>query len=353
MRRVVLICFCLAICLTAALVAGEGARAAQPPRIIAIGDVHGAADSFAAMLRKAGLIDEQRRWVGGNAVLVQTGDMSDRGTGMREALDLLMSLERQAAAAGGRVHALLGNHEVMNLVGETRDVTPEIFATFGGEDAMRAAFGPKGQYGKWLRTKPIIAEVQGSIFLHGGINLAFSKATLSEVNRRARREIEEWDEGVKWLVQRKLVPATPKFLEVVEAARVEVQALSVAAKRDLPETREAAAVLLPLANIGASSLFHPSGPLWFRGYSTWTDQEGDAQIADILKTLRGKRLVTGHTVQPGGRITERFGGRLFLIDTGMLGGRFFPSGRPSALEITGDSVKPLYLDPPADPAGGR
>ena len=111
-------------------------------------------------------------------------------------------------------------------------------------------------------------------------------------------------------------------------------------------------MLLPLANIGSSSLFNPDGPLWFRGYSTWTRRRRGRRIAAILKTLGAKRFVTGHTVQPDGRITERFGGRLFLIDTGMLGGRFFPSGRPSALEITGDTVKQLYLDD-AIPGAGR
>src|SRR5687767_13511282 len=80
------------------------AATVEAARIIAIGDVHGAAESFAAILKKAGLIDGQQRWAGGKAVLVQTGDMSDRGKGMRAALDLLMSLEDQARKAGGRVH---------------------------------------------------------------------------------------------------------------------------------------------------------------------------------------------------------------------------------------------------------
>ena len=74
----------------------------QPRRIVAIGDVHGAADAFAAILTRAGLIDAEKRWIGGRAILVQTGDMTDRGAGMRDALDLLMGLENQASKAGGR-----------------------------------------------------------------------------------------------------------------------------------------------------------------------------------------------------------------------------------------------------------
>ncbi len=319
------------------------ARSAAP-RIVAIGDVHGASERFAAILQKAGLIDGQQRWSGGNAILVQTGDVTDRGTGMRAAMDLLMALESQASSAGGRVHALLGNHEVMNLMGELRDATPEIFSTFGGEAAMREAFGPRGHYGRWVRSHRVIAEVDGSLFLHGGINPEFSNASVDEINRRARREIAEWDEGVKWLEDRKLVTASPKFIEAVDAARKELDRMVGSAQRDEPVTREAMAVLAPIANIGSSSLFNPDGPLWFRGFSSWTDEEGTPRIEGILKKLRGKRFVTGHTVQPSHRITERFAGRLFLIDTGMLGGRYFPSGLPSALILAEGSIEQVYVE---------
>jgi hypothetical protein len=229
-------------------------------------------------------------------------------------------------------------------VGETRDATPEIFASFGGELEMREAFGPRGRYGRWLRSKAAIAEVDDSVFLHGGINPDFSNASTGEINRRARRELAQWDEGVKWLVSRKLVSPSPKFLEAVDAARKELERLSAPELRDQPETPGTAALLIPIAEIGTSSLFSPEGPLWFRGFSTWSDEEGDARITAVLAKLRAKRLVTGHTVTETRRITERFGGRLFLIDTGMLGGKFFPSGRASALEIVAGTARPVYLD---------
>jgi hypothetical protein len=67
-------------------------------------------------------------------------------------------------------------------------------------------------------------------------------------------------------------------------------------------------------------------------------------VSALLRKYRVKRFVTGHTPQQSGRITSRFGGGLFLIDTGMVNGRFYPFGRPSALEIVGDAVTPLYLE---------
>src|SRR5690606_4092364 len=144
----------------------------------------------------------------GRATLVQTGDYTDRGADVRKVLDLLMRLEREARAAGGRVITLLGNHEVMNLIGEWRDVTPEICASFAtpasearreeewtrfvqlrgaaepttgvfaqsreqfmaalplGCLEYRDAMAPRGVYGRWLRSKSIAAKVGDTLFMH-------------------------------------------------------------------------------------------------------------------------------------------------------------------------------------------
>lgn len=319
---------------------------AQSRRIVAIGDVHGAATSFAAILQRAGLIDQSRRWVGGNTIFVQTGDMTDRGTGMREALDLLMALEAEAPKSRGRVHALLGNHEVMNMLGQMRDATPEIFATFGGEAAMREAFGPNGHYGRWLRRKPMLIELDDTVFMHAGLNPSFQDASLDEVDRRVREEIQAWDTGVRLMVERKLIQADPPFTAAIDAARAEILRLNAlhAEGKAPPDAGNIAAKLLPVANIVTSSLFHADGPLWFRGFSSWSDEEGAPQISGLLSKHRTKRFVTGHSVQPEGRIRERFDGRLFLIDTGMLGGKFFPGGRPSALELAPAAVRQIYVE---------
>ena len=82
-------------------------------RVVAVGDVHGAFDNFVAILRAAQVIDNRNRWSGRRTVLVQTGDILDRGPDSRKAIDLLRRLERDAQRAGGRVVSLLGNHELM------------------------------------------------------------------------------------------------------------------------------------------------------------------------------------------------------------------------------------------------
>ena len=102
MRRLLLLAPLLTATLLAAAPVLRG-RVPQPAgsvRLVAIGDIHGAADAFARILQKAGLIDASQHWSGGTATLVQTGDYLDRGGGVRQVLDLLMRLEGEAKAAG-------------------------------------------------------------------------------------------------------------------------------------------------------------------------------------------------------------------------------------------------------------
>src|SRR5512132_321126 len=113
------------------------AAPAEPDRIVAIGDVHGNYDGLVRILGRARLIDGTRRWTGGRTVLVQTGDFTDRGPRVRAVMDLLMSLQKSAPDSGGQVHVLFGNHEAMNLLGLTRDVSPDAMSEFVDDDSER------------------------------------------------------------------------------------------------------------------------------------------------------------------------------------------------------------------------
>lgn len=371
MRRLIL----LAGTVTAAIVLGLSPLAGAPaPRVVAIGDVHGAAEPFTAILLRAGLIDEEQRWAGGTTVLVQTGDATDRGAKTRQVLDLMMRLESQASKVGGRVHVLAGNHEFMNLLGETRDVTPDIFLSFADEQSearrqrafaeakklkgpaigekddwmaahppgyieYRAAFAPDGRYGKWLRSKPVAVRVDDSIFMHAGIDPEWPADSIDDINGRARREMRQWDDAVRWMERHDLILPFSTLREMQAAAAREQARLMARSDRDLQTTRALQAVATIL-NAGATSLLAPNGPLWFRGFHNWSDAEGAPLVAALLRKHNARRFVTGHSVQPDGRIRERFGGGLFLIDTGMV----FPKGRASALEIEGGKTAVLYAD---------
>ena len=104
-------------------------------RIVAISDPHGAFDAMVRTLENADVIDGDGNWSGADSHLVITGDMMDRGADSRKVMDLVMQLEEQVPAEGGMVHLLLGNHEVMNLVGDLRYVTPGEYAAFADDES--------------------------------------------------------------------------------------------------------------------------------------------------------------------------------------------------------------------------
>src|SRR5512145_1760346 len=112
------------------LLLSPSAYAAEPQRVVAVGDVHGEYEGLVSILRKAGLVDEKLKWTGGRATFVQVGDYLDRGTHVRKVMDLLMALERGAAKKRGQVLVLLGNHETMNLTSVLHEANPAAYAGF-------------------------------------------------------------------------------------------------------------------------------------------------------------------------------------------------------------------------------
>ena len=85
-----------------------------------------------------------------------------------------------------------------------------------------------------------------------------------------------------------------------------------------------------------------TGPLWYRGLASDPEEKLSAELDMTLETLGAKTIVIGHTVSSSRNIVTRFGGRVVQIDTGMLDGKFFPNGRPSALEIDGEKLTAIY-----------
>ncbi|OMP02375.1 hypothetical protein COLO4_11148 [Corchorus olitorius] len=98
-------------------------------RIIAVGDLHGDLDQARSALEMAGVLssDGEDLWTGGDSVLVQLGDVLDRGDDEIAILSLLRSLDIQAKAEGGAVFQVNGNHETMNVEGDFRYVEPGAF----------------------------------------------------------------------------------------------------------------------------------------------------------------------------------------------------------------------------------
>jgi hypothetical protein len=376
---VVLLALVLVCCL-------ELAAAAAPARLVAIGDVHGDFDALVAILQQAGLINAEHQWIGGDATLVQTGDFLDRGPKSRQVMDLLMELEKQASKAGGQVVVLLGNHEVMNIVGDLRYVSPEEYSSFADQDSekkrqrayraaqeqakqyahlrrlpgsgsaseteaewmqahplgfveQREAFGPAGKYGRWLRNRPVIVQLEDVVFLHGGISPELASMNVKEINNRIHKEMQGFDECKTYMEERDLVLPFFTLREMTTAAKTE---LELVRRRQIIISPRREGTLEKFLQYGSWFSVDPEGPLWFRGLATWPDDELADHLAKLEKKWGPVRFVVGHTTQPDGRIHERLDGRIFLIDTGMLS-THYTGGRASALEIQNGKFTAIYL----------
>jgi hypothetical protein len=324
------------------------ATAQQPQRIIAVGDLHGDYQAWTAIARAAGLTDTRGHWAGGRTILVQLGDVTDRGPNSLKIIRNLQQLQKEAPRKGGQVIVVLGNHEAMNLLGDYRYTTPGEYSAFTDdqsaarrdrvyelnqasiEAAYRAkdpklssdaikqqwmaatplgwvehklAWAPSGELGKWAEHNPAVAKVGDTLFVHGGLSAEYAPLGIAEINRRA--------------------------------------AAAMAAADDSPE----------------SILNAPLGPLWYRGLAGRDpDAEAarpvanaaprpsiDQELTAVLAATGAKRIVIGHTpILSGIAILE--GGRLVRIDTGI--SRYY-GGPLSWLEIVGDRLIPHTVGRPA------
>jgi cytochrome oxidase Cu insertion factor (SCO1/SenC/PrrC family) len=235
-------------------------------KILVISDIEGNYKAFRKLLIAGKVIDEQQNWTYGIGHLVLTGDFFDRGDHVTEVLWLIYKLEAEAEKAGGKVHFILGNHEMMNLSGDYRYVQQKYFdaAEIQGLTYFDL-YSTNTELGKWLRTKNIIEKIGSNLFVHGGISQFVNKLqlTVAEINKTAR-----------------------PFYE----------------KAQLIEEKEG-------DTIGV--IFDQTvGPLWYRGlYSNATE----TQVDSTLNMFSVKHIVTGHTVVES--ISTKFNNKVINTDT--------------------------------------
>ena len=197
----------------------------------------------------------------------------------------------------------------------------------------REAFGPNGSYGKWLREHSAVAEIGGVIFLHGGIHPSLAHLKIETINSHIRDEIKAFDTSKQYLQNEKVILP---FFNLQEMTAVVQAELTAELKSRVRADQERQARLTEFLRYGDWLSVRTDGPLWFRGYDQWSEEEGVAQVSKLLEAYKATHIAVGHTVQKGGRIRPRFGNRVFLIDTGMLSS-YYPGGRASALEICDDA----------------
>jgi hypothetical protein len=183
--------------------AGPDAGETQPKRIVAVGDNHADLDQAKLALQVAGVVDSSMSWIGGDTILVQTGDVIDRGVAERQVIDLYEELRPQAEAAGGQIVNMNGNHEIMTAYGDYRymmegacgafadleglDTSNPLFDELTEDCKLRAAaFWPGGPYAQIIAEWPVVAVVQDTVFVHGGLHQKHIDYGIDEINEMTR-----------------------------------------------------------------------------------------------------------------------------------------------------------------------
>jgi hypothetical protein len=256
--------------------------------LYAFGDIHGDYNAFILTLRKAKLIDNDNHWCGGKAHVVQVGDILDRKIRDTEYSDedsefkiiaLILKLQLESYTAGGGFHPVIGNHELMNILGIFDYVSPMGLQHFKNKsrekniEARKKYFEIGGDFCKYLACgwNPVI-KIGNYIFCHGGINESISKKySIDEINH----------------IMRDTLYGNSKHLN---------------------------------KNYFNELFLNENSILWNRTYSVnlYPNKEyyENIVIQNILNKYGAKYLVIGHTPQDNG-IKSRFNGKVFCVDTGM------------------------------------
>jgi len=236
-------------------------------RQFVISDIEGSFDAFRKLLQAGKVIDEKFEWTYGDGHLVLAGDFFDRGSQVTEVLWLIYALEDKAKKAGGYVHFILGNHEIMNMSADLRYVHPKYMenAALMNVD-YNTLFGANSELGRWLRTKNVMERIGGVMFVHGGVSRQVNNIELpiTEMNSLAR----------------------PFYADTT----------------------------FSYPNLETDILYSDAGPFWYRGYYTG-DRTAIPQILDsTLKKFRIDHVVTGHT-PVADTVSSWYNGKLFNTDT--------------------------------------
>lgn len=242
----------------------EATRYALPSKMLVLSDIEGNFKAFKTMLLGAKVIDKNFNWIFKKGHIVLLGDYFDRGLHVTECLWLVYKLESEAEAAGGKVHFILGNHEVLNLQGSSQYARKKYVenARLMGETYGRL-YDNNSEIGRWLRTKNAVELIGDYVFCHGGISpdLSLTTLTLENINDLSRQNLGK------------------TFNEIT--------------------------------NPDAQLIFDlKKGIFWYRNAAK--NSVDMADVNQILEFAQAKRMVIGHTLQPD--ITAHYGGKVICVD---------------------------------------
>lgn len=243
----------------------------ETDKIFVVSDIHGQYEIFRELLCSNGIIDENNSWNFGDGQLVILGDVFDRGKEVHEAFWLIYNLENQARETGGRVHLLLGNHEVMVMQNDLRYVDEKYFKISESfEIDLHNLYGKNTFWGRWLRSKNFINIIGSYLFVHGGIHpeLIDDYKSINEINRMMRTNIDTDRNEIKM-------------------------------DQEL------------------SDLFRSKGPIWHRGFFVpdTLPEVSEFDLNNILQHFNVDKIIVGHTTIDS--IQSFFEQRIINVDGGI------------------------------------
>jgi len=240
-------------------------------KVGAISDIHGQYNTLIKLLKNNGVITKKGKWNFGNGHFVIVGDIFDRGPMVTEVLWFLYDLEKQAEKKGGKLHVLLGNHDVMVLNGNLRAIHPKYKEVAKILNSPFNSLFSKGTVlGDWLRTRPVLVKINGMLFTHGGLHPDFVTKGLS------------------------------------------IEQINTAFKQQLVESE-----LSTKRNELGNYLHRGHGPIYYRGYFQG-ERPSDTQIADLLSYFKATNIIVGHTTHR--QIETRYNGKVIVVDANMKSG---------------------------------
>lgn len=251
-------------------------------RILAIGDIHGHYKSLVNYLKANNVIDKSHNWIWGDGHVVLLGDVFDRGNEVTESLWFIYQLDIEARRQGGRVHMLLGNHEIMVMINDTRYLNRkyELFSNYFMKD-YALFFDENSELGRWLRTRNTIIRINDNLFSHAGISPVLFEKRLS----------------------------IPKINFLLQ----EYLAHDPLAPNRYPE----------LTHL----ILNEYGPLWYRGYLF--DNEDifmirNREINNILDFYKASKIIIAHSEVKN--VSTMFDGKVIAIDVPIRMRKSVPEG---------------------------
>ncbi len=377
---------CWILLAAAGLTAGSGTRAiaAEPrsvewkgvDRVVAFADVHGAYSELTALLQSVGVVDGSLKWAAGKTHVVSLGDLLDRGADSRKVMDLLMRLQDEAAAAGGRLHLVLGNHETMNVLGDLRYVDKGEFAAYSTDEdpAARAAqkaeflarvpgatevdfdrlfppgyfghrklLGPDGHYGRWLLQQPAVIVINDTVYMHAGPSTALGTRSVAQIDADYSAAVANYLNAEAEMRKAGLVRPEDAYAKRPDLAQSRLDAM--------PDGEAKAALVPAVARFKAADdepLLSARGPNWYRGAALCNECAEADVLKPFLQRTGARRVVVGHTVARNETVASRFDGAVVKLDAGM--NRAVYKGRPAALVSDATGSRVAYANPTVPPA---